>query len=669
MATVPNVFFSYSRTNVAKRKLIDQLIRVAKEAVESIGWHVLDPLAAKGRGGVRRKVLDSLIQADLVIADVSSSTPNVMFEVGFAQAREVPILFLVNLTELPEPGADVLKAYFASLPTDGGRPLPADLGDVEYLTYNKDLHFLDEKNCFRGELDALLKNLAESELASGSLSLRRMRYRLSFEIGGLTSRFAPNHPVLHYLVSRCENLLEEAEAGGKTTYLLDARNYSSCLPAFGNWAEEGALAIADLTDPTERFWHTNPNPKSTKVTERIFLIDSTTFFENEKFSEIAEILRRQAEEYDVYICDTAAMDKLNLPGRVPGAVGRNFVLMAPDLVAVYTEEKEHLQVRFEVSKDQYKEVEHVYRSLRNVSVACSHDTKTPDLRSEWMHKREIGKWDRDWGIVDSRTERYFDDYEAHIRAWIPHYADLVSRCSALVMQQVIELIRQTQGKIRILEVGYGTGSLTKSLLARLDGFNLPYRDAGEQAPIEEFVGVDYSDRMREALMERLNNRSQLNIECNFLVEDFWDYVNGGSRAGEFDLICGSLVLHDLVGGQGETAVTESLRTVRHVLKEKGALVFADVFMPVKGTGAHDPQLRYWQKQMLRYGMRQDDIDLFFKHNKDMTETVTEQQLRAIANKEGFSQPQFHYSSPAAKKLPFRTLVLRRGLSSEQDFSI
>src|SRR5437870_387965 len=48
-------------------------------------------------------VLQAIQRADLLIADITESNPNVMYEIGFAHALRKPVLFLAqaNFTKIP----------------------------------------------------------------------------------------------------------------------------------------------------------------------------------------------------------------------------------------------------------------------------------------------------------------------------------------------------------------------------------------------------------------------------------------------------------------------------------------------------------------------------------------------------------------------------------------
>ena len=67
-------------------------------AVEEAGFKVVQHRDAIRPGAeLTSSILDSIRQADLIVADVSRQNPNVLYEVGFAHALRKPTILLVNI--------------------------------------------------------------------------------------------------------------------------------------------------------------------------------------------------------------------------------------------------------------------------------------------------------------------------------------------------------------------------------------------------------------------------------------------------------------------------------------------------------------------------------------------------------------------------------------------
>ena len=81
----PSVFFSYSLTKSSKRSLVDKVIKRLKRKVKDKGWKVEDAMTP-GIESIREKVEESLWRADAAIVEITTNSPNVMFEVGLAHA-------------------------------------------------------------------------------------------------------------------------------------------------------------------------------------------------------------------------------------------------------------------------------------------------------------------------------------------------------------------------------------------------------------------------------------------------------------------------------------------------------------------------------------------------------------------------------------------------------
>ena len=98
-----------------------------QRAVEEAGFKVVqyrDPI----RPGAEwtSNILDSIRQADLIIADVSRQNPNVLYEVGYAHALRKPTILLFNI-----------KSNYS---------LPSDLAGLQYITYDLvNLHGLADR--------------------------------------------------------------------------------------------------------------------------------------------------------------------------------------------------------------------------------------------------------------------------------------------------------------------------------------------------------------------------------------------------------------------------------------------------------------------------------------------------------------------------------------------
>jgi nucleoside 2-deoxyribosyltransferase len=88
-----------------------------RRAVEEAGFRVVQYRDAIRPGAeLASSILDSIRQADLIIADVSHQNPNVLYEIGFAHALRKPTILLFNI-----------KSDYS---------LPSDLAGLQYIVYD-----------------------------------------------------------------------------------------------------------------------------------------------------------------------------------------------------------------------------------------------------------------------------------------------------------------------------------------------------------------------------------------------------------------------------------------------------------------------------------------------------------------------------------------------------
>ncbi len=74
------------------KDLIDQACRQLREEYEDLSWDRADDLTDTGR--ITDQIISAIERADLIIADATGSNPNVMYELGYADALRRPIVVL-----------------------------------------------------------------------------------------------------------------------------------------------------------------------------------------------------------------------------------------------------------------------------------------------------------------------------------------------------------------------------------------------------------------------------------------------------------------------------------------------------------------------------------------------------------------------------------------------
>jgi len=111
--TIPDYLcFVITRHDPVGKKVEDAV----KQALKGTGVEVYSPSKIAAGAAISDSIATALRRADVVLFDISEATPNMMFEVGFAMGRGVPILLLIDLGSSPR--------------------LPSDLRGVQFLVYD-----------------------------------------------------------------------------------------------------------------------------------------------------------------------------------------------------------------------------------------------------------------------------------------------------------------------------------------------------------------------------------------------------------------------------------------------------------------------------------------------------------------------------------------------------
>lgn len=189
----PRIFFSYSLTKTTNSALVQKAITFIKEMVQKRGWEIVDPMEPN-IVGIREKVESGLWEADGAIIEATTSSPNVMFEAGFARAFSYPCLFLVDTTAFESAGS---KEYFRFLNLDAKDPLPADLGDVEYLRYPAAIVSQNEWATFGEAADHYL-NLFAKLLSPEAVLARRSTKDIQRNTIEILERHSHRHPIIGF---------------------------------------------------------------------------------------------------------------------------------------------------------------------------------------------------------------------------------------------------------------------------------------------------------------------------------------------------------------------------------------------------------------------------------------------------------------------------------------
>lgn len=651
------VFYSYSSTKAIQPDSVLRVIEVAKDLTAERGWEPVDPMVESAAGRLYQKIFTAIASCDLLVAEVTTHAPNVMLEVGFAMGLQIPTILLVGQSDAtPVDDASFWQGYFARFGIRPDKPLPSDIGDIEWQPYPSALPIASLRNQWGNHLKGLLDNLDKDVLSQKQVSARRLRNALQQRLQQAVSAHSADSS-LHALVAHlCEVLHHDIPlTAGKLR--LRSHHYSSFLPILASW-HHPTTAVADLTDDTERFWWNSPEPRLARVSERVFLLSRAQMMDLAQLSEVVKrVLRPQASVYTVRASDTESFDAVDYPLFGRNTLGRNMLLLPPSIVAGYTmhtngSEDPYKVVLFDEDPARFVAATQAFEQLNECAVPVTPQTDATSLRAAWLKQHGMGRWREDWGPVETRDPSYFSNYSQHIRVWIPSFDATIDLTGNLVMRACAQLMRSESRSLRLLEVGYGTGELTTRILRWVTSVNAPLAHLKAKPLISSYVGVDRSPQMQAAAERAV--RAIPHANCRLLVHEVAPFLSDSSEESDFDIIFGTLVLHDILEAQTPTEVLDFLRLCRSRLRPGGSCFFADSFFSPADPQRAD-ELETWREHMRSHGLLDSDIDTFLSCNREMLAMPDTSALEALATEAGFSRTVVRNTLP---KSAFRIVEMR-----------
>ncbi len=652
-------FISYSVSRSENQELTKTVIAGVKDLLINNKFDVIDPMEIEDSDSINRKVERSLGQADAIIAECSTDSANVMFEVGYGRAHGCPLIVLVNND------AEINKKL--PLETVSENRLPSDLGDIEFRKYSSDiLHDDQKKKQFLSEIYRVINNLRLKALAGGAIKVQKQNRSAFGVMRSFVHRFNDDHPLLRFLYGWYRQLVEEISTGGDSVLEMKPEYYPRCFEAFNDVKNRRLFAVADLSGGVEDFW-SNVESLCFGKSERIFLIDWKTFFNEKHLYHLHDLLRTQCESfsdldgvaYEVRLGDSRVVNYFdNIHPYGKDGAGKNLLLIEPDLVGGYFKKSGQKMVKVESNQSLYETTKRNYEELRKDTIKFELDWTKDDLRKEWLVNQRVGKWREEWGPVIERTPDYFNNYDINIRCWIPHYDQFIQQCVAVVQVEITRLLRQSSTPLKLLEIGYGTGALTIPLHNWIVNLNQPFNKIGDDAPVERYIGVDSSEEMNSLLKKQSGKIVEdKGLIFDFLVGSFWDSMPKKAKANRpYDIIFSSLVFHDLFE---EHEVKRVLSECSEYLKPGGSLIIADSFVSMGEK--KQLEIDAWKRRMRRIGLNKDEVERFFRCNQEMVDTPTHKQLEEYAAESSFGKPDFKNAGGYLRNLPFKIVVLRKNL--------
>lgn len=616
--SVPRVFLAWSTQVDSGAGALVKALEIVKTELAGRGYEVYNWNEQPHNRNINKEVEEKIRGSDMLILESTTDRPNPAFEMGFARYADLPII--------------VLKQ-------EGSKELPADFGAPRYLIYPTDVGKEDRFMRFRQELNALLDRLEAETFSPGHRALRRALSAFVANVTETSNHYVGDHPQLYFMNGWIDALAGDFRAGGPSMIMADADYY---VHMFGALQERGDMhfrAIADLTDSTEPFWELeHPEPLSTPGSERIFLVDWRLFFERE--AELAAYVDTWSDhlitnsDYSIYVVTDSDIDATLRHPLGRDAVGRHLLLVHPgEAFGGY---------RFRVNRDigrlfhletdsyRFRHAEKFYQSVRSRAVKLEPGHTFVDLKREWLRQHQVGTWSPEWTHqTERRSARYFARYDQHIRCWVPSYDAMIGETAAMVAREALRVHEQSNRPVKLLEIGYGTGSLTSKVGPWITQLGEPFVTFGHLPPVEYYHAVDRADQMRSIAARNLA-RATTDNEVKLLRQVAWREVRDDIR---YDVIFGSLVTHFMIERADAGSADRFFAACAQRLGPDGSLIFADSFGPADGdlAGAR----ARWREWMIGDGLSEASADGFLDGNQDMLEAPSIAELVEAAAKHGF----------------------------------
>jgi tRNA (cmo5U34)-methyltransferase len=185
----------------------------------------------------------------------------------------------------------------------------------------------------------------------------------------------------------------------------------------------------------------------------------------------------------------------------------------------------------------------------------------------------------------------------------------VMPCYEEMMQSLIDALPfNTKDRLRIVDLGCGTGNLSKKLI-------LTYPNA-------RIICIDMADNMLKMAKTKLKNNSNV----TFLLSDILDFA----YKGKYDVVVASMVLHHIESKDKP----RFYRKIYNSLSKRGVFFCIDIFLS-SNNNLQKLYMDKWKTFMKSNGLTKKKIDdMIFRHQREDRPVVFEDEL-AIIHKAGF----------------------------------
>jgi SAM-dependent methyltransferase len=397
---------------------------------------------------------------------------------------------------------------------------------------------------------------------------------------------------------------------------IPSRYYVSCFSSLKAIESIEIYAIADLCTGDEN-WSTGHETMWKNVKERVFHIHWEDMF-SPALGELLIGLKKDEEQIlqsgcKLKLITTLESSEINekhpLDEKAP--VGKHLLIISDSLVGGYISKNDGEKLYLQASRPNTLESsKEYYKRFQDLSIEIDINMAIKDIRNHWINKADIGKWNNAWNGKQERDRDYVEYYDQHILCWIADYPYLLNQSRVVVRNEISMFCKQKSESLNILELGCGTGKLTKMLFEDIKKLNNVVPNS-----VESFFVIDQSEQMLLKTESSIDDLSNSLFELKFEWLKF-DKKSENILDKKFNVIVGTLIFHFLIGKDWDKKqIIDIFINLRdNWLSDSGCIIFGDIFFTKDIKSA---QITYWKEFMKEQGMSLELVEMFFENNHDM----------------------------------------------------